>query len=236
VNRIILSLVLAGGVTGLVAAPPQGNVLTVDVRVSDRTGQPIGEAEVTLEGTSARDGSTGSTGVVTFRNVTPGPYRVRISRDGFVTLEKETVIEGSARVSVEAALSPASDRAIRLVGPAGPPNLVSIPDLAEDLLDNPSNVAERPIGCSGEQFSRVIMLRDRLPSAQRDDADETLYVIAGEASVTIGTLSQVATAGWLGIVPRGSSYAVVRRGRNPVILLSIVAGQPCSEAGSLSIR
>lgn len=238
VGSLLIALILAGGLApGAAQNSPQSDVLTVDVRVTDRTGRPLEEADVEFEGPSVREGRTDATGVMTFRNVTPGPYRIRVSHAGFLTLEKEVVIEGNARVSVEAALTAGEQgTSVYLAGPGGSPNLVSIPDLAESMLDDPATVVERTVGCAGGQRSRLILLRDTLPSVRHANADETLYVVAGEASVTIDTVSQAAAPGWLGTVPRGAVHSVVRRGRNPVILLSIVSGEPCEAAGMAPVR
>jgi hypothetical protein len=55
-----------------------------------------------------------------------------------------------------------------------------------------------------------------------------LYVVAGDALPGRQDALSV-TSGWFGIVPRGVEYSLTRKGRNPVVLLSIVAGRPCSD-------
>src|SRR5688572_6366409 len=81
-------------------------LVTFEVRVTDRTGTPIEGARVTAEGpTIGREGQTTSQGTVTFRNVAAGVYRFRVEREGFITLEKETVARVGTVASVEATLS-----------------------------------------------------------------------------------------------------------------------------------
>jgi hypothetical protein len=50
--------------------------------------------------------------------------------------------------------------------------------------------------------------------------------------LTLGSREQIITPGSFALVPRNTTYAVTRRGRNPTILLSVVAGEPCREPGS----
>jgi quercetin dioxygenase-like cupin family protein len=58
-----------------------------------------------------------------------------------------------------------------------------------------------------------------------------LYVVAGEAALKVGQeRAQRITSGWFSIIPRGTVHSLTRTGRNPVILLSMLGGQPCSSA------
>jgi mannose-6-phosphate isomerase-like protein (cupin superfamily) len=75
--------------------------------------------------------------------------------------------------------------------------------------------------------SQLLLIREGIQPTSRPDVDETLYLIAGEAVLTISGKDQTLTAGWFGLVPRGSTYQVTRKGRNPAILLSVIAGLPC---------
>jgi mannose-6-phosphate isomerase-like protein (cupin superfamily) len=61
-----------------------------------------------------------------------------------------------------------------------------------------------------------------------------LYVVAGEGTLLIPNHAPAAVApGSLSIVPRGTPHAIERRGRNPLIVLSMLSGVPCTaEAGA----
>jgi mannose-6-phosphate isomerase-like protein (cupin superfamily) len=107
-----------------------------------------------------------------------------------------------------------------------------MPDLAEKSLSGRDNVKVVPVGCSGLTSARLIVLRDSLPSASYVDADESLYLVAGEATMTIESKAQALTAGWFAMLPRGTNFEVVRKGRNPVIFLSLLNGRPCTEAAA----
>ena len=59
------------------------------------------------------------------------------------------------------------------------------------------------------------------------DADEVLYIVAGDATLKLGYRDQNIAPGWFAVVPRGMSHTVTKRGRNPVLILSAVSGPPC---------
>jgi mannose-6-phosphate isomerase-like protein (cupin superfamily) len=108
----------------------------------------------------------------------------------------------------------------------GQPKVVSIPDLAEKQLLGRNAPAELPLGCSGVAASRVIVVRDSVEETI-PDVDQMLYVVAGEATLKLGDSEQSITPGWFSIIPRGMRYSLVRKGRNPMIALSILAGPAC---------
>jgi mannose-6-phosphate isomerase-like protein (cupin superfamily) len=85
------------------------------------------------------------------------------------------------------------------------------------------------IGCSGVSAAQLIVVRDSIPLATHANRDEMLYVVAGEATLNLGQRAQSITPGWLSVVPRGTPYALTRKGRNPVVLLSFVGGQTCAD-------
>jgi mannose-6-phosphate isomerase-like protein (cupin superfamily) len=234
------------GVAPALSATQAAQGVAVEIRVTDRTGAPIEKATVMLEGgPSSRDGATSPQGSLTLRNVRAGTYRLHVERDGFVTLEKDVVVR-TARVTVEAALTPAPPPPEP--PPAPPPSppppapeppplvpgavaLVSVPEMAEEMLESREARTETLIGCSGATLARLIMLPETLAAHAHDDADETLYVVAGEATITIGERRQNISAGWFGVVPRTVSHTIALRGRNPPILLSTLSGPPCPAGG-----
>jgi carboxypeptidase family protein/cupin domain len=224
-------------------APSTG---TLEVKVVDRSGRPIGDAHVIVQGPTSRDETVDQTGTVTLKPMTPGTYRVRAEHEGFVALEKEVALRGAV-APTQAILSlsfappppepepkPASSPpppppppAAAPLGPLGEPRTLSIPDLAERSLSGKDPVKVFPIGCSGASLSRLIVLHDAIPSGANPDAEETLYLVAGEATLTLGGKEQAIAPGWFAIVPRGTNYALGKKGKNPAILLSTVNGRAC---------
>ena len=254
-TRTFLLIALMVGLSGTPQTPPPKPVDTkpapatqsapavrpgsIDLTVTSQTGALLSGASVRAEGPSSRQGSTGSDGDVILTNVAAGTYRCRIQRDGYITLEKELTVKAGARSAAEAVLSPAPPPPAPVAPPptpaAAPPALlpgspvtVSLVDqLADDLLKSKDAVAEHALGCSGATSAKLIRLRDGLPAHTHADADELLYVLAGDATLTIGGKDQVVAPGWLGIIPRGTSHAVARRGNKTLLVLSIQSGPAC---------
>ncbi len=56
-----------------------------------------------------------------------------------------------------------------------------------------------------------------------------LYVVAGEGTLKLGDVEHRVSPGWFSIVPHGTVQSVSRKGRNSVVLLSVLTGQPCSQ-------
>jgi mannose-6-phosphate isomerase-like protein (cupin superfamily) len=211
---------------------------TVEVRVTDRKGAPLASAHVIVVGISERDGYTSARGRVTFRNVTPGTYMLRAERDGFLTLEKEFVVAHRPS-SVVAALSRAGSTSRRAATASIPaaPRVVSIPDLADKQLRS-GGVSESPIGCSGAMTARLIQVSEPLGGQSHVDADEMLYVVAGDAVLKFDEQEQRVAPGSFTIIPRGTRYSLTRKSRNPAVLLSMLGGPACrqSPAGVVAAR
>jgi len=229
---------------------PAPTTATMEVRVVDRSGRPIEDAHVVVQGPTAHEDKADRNGSVTMKTMAPGNYRVRAEGEGFVALEREVVLKAAvAPTQVLLSLSaapvppppepkkepppppPPPPAPVATTGTPGEPRTLSIPDMAERSLNGKDPLKVFPIGCSGASQSRLIVLRDSIPKGTNKDADETLYVVAGEATLTLGdSKDQPITPGWFTIVPRGTSYALGRKGKNPAILLSTVSGRPCDSA------
>ena len=200
--------------------------------------------QVTAEGPLSRAGQTNAEGRVSLRTMTPGTYRVRAEGEGFVTLEKEVTLRAATPLNVEfalnaappaAAATPAAAPAAPTTAPAatndlepGEPRVVSLLDLTEKSLGGRDPLKTVAVGCSGLNRSQLLVVREATRPAARPDVDEALYLIAGEATLTLGGRDQAITPGWFSLVPRGTAYGIAKKGRNPAVLLSVVAGVPCS--------
>ncbi len=68
------------------------------------------------------------------------------------------------------------------------------------LRDTPT--VERELGCSGGSASRLIMTRENVTMHSHADADEMIYVVAGEATLTVADKDQPVQAG---MVLRGTA-------------------------------
>jgi mannose-6-phosphate isomerase-like protein (cupin superfamily) len=214
------------------------------VLVTDRQGKALEDVEVGVTGAAERDGKTDAEGSVSFRNMGAGTYRLRFEHPEFVTLEREVSMVAGRTLRTSAALNPAPSAppspkeeptappptpGPQLPPPGSqPPTYVSIPDVfeANPLGKNPSRTAI--VGCAGAATATLIQLRDPLTKHTHDDADEALYVVAGEGIVRIAGRDVPLTAGTLAMVPRTTSHTVTRQGTKVLVLLSILSGPPCT--------
>jgi len=218
---------------------------SIDLTVTSQTGALLSGATVRAEGLSSRQGATGSDGDLVLTNVAAGTYRCRIQRDGYLTLEKEVTVKVGARTAAEAVLSPApppppapapaspAPTASSALVPGLPVTVSLVDQLADDLLKSKESIAEHDLGCSGATAAKLIRLsKDGLPAHTHADADEMLYIMAGNATLTIGGKDQVIGPGWLGIVPRGTTHAILRTGNKALLVLSIQSGPACPNGAS----
>jgi mannose-6-phosphate isomerase-like protein (cupin superfamily) len=108
------------------------------------------------------------------------------------------------------------------------PAVVSIQSLAEKSLGGRDPVKTVAIGCSGASRAQLVVVRQTLDTNAHEDTDEMIYLVAGEATLTMpGRKDQALTPSWFSLVPRGTSYKVTQKGRNPAVLLTMVSGEPC---------
>ena len=215
---------------------------SVEIRVTDRSGSAIAGVAITAEGVALRDGTTDSRGVVVLRDLKAGLYRIRAEAEHFITLEREVTVRGVVppiQLSLSRAPEPppppieaaplpqATIAPPPVLGSPGEPRVVSVMDLAERSLGGRDAVKVVPVACSGTSNVRLILVRDLLPLASHREESQTLYMVSGEAALTIGDTVQALLPGWVGVVPRTVPYSLQRKGRNPAVLLSVTAGQPC---------
>lgn len=222
------------------AAPAATKPGTLVVSVTDESGSTISGATVAFRGPADRQAVSGATGVATVANAPAGTHRVRISRDGFLTLEKEVTIKAGARLSIDAVLSaapppppapkpePKPTPAAKAAGPVGQPAVHSVTDLADQMLRDKQPIVERDLGCSVATASKLVLVRENLAAHTHSDADEVLYLVAGEAVIKLGEKELQITPGVFVLVPRGTAHAVTKRGRNAPILLSVTSGPACA--------
>ena len=75
-----------------------------------------------------------------------------------------------------------------------------------------------------------MQLNQNQPERLHATAEVTYYVVAGEGAVRINDRETPLVASSFVSLPRGTSHSLVRRGRRPFILLSMLSGTPCEEA------
>jgi len=215
---------------------------TLTVEVTDPAGAAVPSVSVHVDGAVERSGRTGEDGVVRFTGLRSGAYRLRFEREGFVRLERDVTLS-TRQATVDVVLTPAPPPPAAPPAPpptttapaeaprsVGEPTALEVPAFVEQNLLGREPQKTSVVGCTGYATSRVLQVRDPLRDQRREDADETLYVVAGEADLNMAGRAGVIEAGTLVVVPRGTTYSLSRKGRNPVVLLSVVSGPPCPGA------
>ena len=82
----------------------------------------------------------------------------------------------------------------------------------------------------------MVQIRDPQAEHTHADADEILYVVAGEGAVKVKGASTAISAGSLAVLPRGTAHAIDRSGRNPLIVISVLSDQPCPKTGGRAVQ
>jgi mannose-6-phosphate isomerase-like protein (cupin superfamily) len=203
--------------------------------------------KVTVTGPVNQQATTGRDGTASLGTLRDGTYRLRFERDEFIPFEREVTIRGRQTEPLEVWLSPAPPppepppppppapapappppAPSRVAeAPTGPPVFVSIPAFLDKNYIGREPLKESVLGCLADSTTRLLQLHDGLAEHTHADLDEILYVVAGEGAVRVRSQSSTVAAGSLSIIPHGQPHAIERRGRNPLMLVSVLSGAPC---------
>ena len=213
--------------------PRGGRTATLAISVADPAGTPIPNVLVTLEGPASRTARTEG-GRIALEELPVGRYTLRFEQEGFVTLERELSATAGKPIDVKVTLRP-------LPAPQPPPApepprpavnarsaAFDLPDVIEKEFVGRAPARTTPLACGSEGSATLIQLNQPLTEQMHPEADEFLYVVAGEGSASLEGRKQKLSAGILVFVPRGTPHALAPTGRNPLIVLSTRAGEPCS--------
>ena len=212
----------------------------ITVTVTNMSGQPIEGVAVRSSGPVDRQVTTDPSGTVVLRSMAAGTYRLRFEHPDFIMLERE-VTHGARATNVNVALNMAPKPvappepppkveapAAPVLPPAGPPTFVSIPDFVEKNYVGGNPSLSSPVGCVPSASSKVVQLREPLAEHTHQNADELIYVVAGEGTHKIKGNDIPLEAGMFVTVPRGTPHSITRKGRNPIILLTTIT-EPCQQ-------
>jgi mannose-6-phosphate isomerase-like protein (cupin superfamily) len=216
------------------------------VFVTDQAGKPIPDVKTSVvDGPVDRSGTTDKDGVVRLSALKPGTFRLRFESKNYIAFEREIAVRAGQPVEVEVTLNAAPATAAPpppAQAPAPPlqPSPVSGDEsvgrahaqyladwIDQNLIGRNEPKKETVVGETKGAVASVLQVRDPVKDRSNADSDEFLYVIAGDGAVRVGGTTESVTAGWFIVVPRGTRYTVERRGRNPLIVLVVVApGKP----------
>lgn len=217
--------------------------------VTNATGTTLSAVRVEMTGPVTREGDTDGNGTVRFTGLRAGTYRARFRGDRVITFEREVVVRTGQTSEVDVALNPAEEKpapappppppspppppppAPAPVGPAGQPRTTSLVDLAEkEMIGRNQPRRETLVACSGNTRSTLVQITQEQSQRLYDGAESLLYVIAGDGSVRLSGRETALTPGSLVSIPRSVPYAVTKRGSRPLIMLSVLSGEPCEQA------
>ena len=221
-----------------------GATTTAMVFVTDNSGSPIEGVTVSVMGPVDREVESPASGPTRIPGLRAGTYRMRFTRDGFITFEKEFAWRaGTAAPEMSVTLNAAPEApppvapppaakpepaAAKLPPPGTPKTMPLIDFIEKNLISGKEPQKENLIGCSGVGQALLWQIRDPWTGRQHESADVTVYVIAGEGTLRLGDRDVSVTNGSFAVVPRGTTYGLMRRGRNPLIVLAVLSGAPCA--------
>ncbi len=211
--------------------------------VRDFSGALLEGVRVVINGPRTIDATTDPTGSVR-TTLADGSYRLHLERQGFIALERDVTIKAGRPAEIDVALTaapppppppeppppPPAAPTRPAAGPSGPPVIVSIPAFLEKNFIGRDPLKESVLACTPDVTTRLLQLHDALASHKHADLDEVLYVVAGDGMVRLQDRQTPIAAGSLTVIPRGVAHEIERRGKNPLILLSTLAGAPCHAA------
>jgi mannose-6-phosphate isomerase-like protein (cupin superfamily) len=245
VLALVGSPIILAAQTGAPRKPAAAPARTsLEILVTSRVGDPLADVAVTATGSVVRSGRTDEDGVLSFKNVPPGQYRLRMTRDGWISLERDVTVKGPPAMHIEVTMSPAETETAPAPSnppppvnpvpatPAPPaanvdPKTVFIPDFIDQNFLGRAPRKESVLACASTSKTTVLQLREPLGEHTHTTGDEHLYIVAGEAMHRVAGKETKIEAGSYSLVPRGVPHSLSRRGTNPIVLLSIETGQSC---------
>jgi quercetin dioxygenase-like cupin family protein len=213
------------------------------VQVTNLEGKTLPDVWVKASGPVDREGPTDSSGMVTFNNVTVGTYRLRFEHDKFTTLERDVTLAPGKPVRISVSLNAAPPPPPPPPKPEPPPapalalpptdgyqpSVVSVQAWIESNFVGRAPSKSRNAGCTGTTTSTMLQTNESIPEHAHGDADETIYVVAGEGTFKVpGRESPLAASSFVSI-PRGTPHTIARKGSRPLMFVSTLAGVPCTE-------
>ena len=223
------------------AAPAPVARTGIALTVTDAKGSPLEGIHVEISGSSTSSDQTNPVGQVNFPGLQAGTYRLRFTGDSVTAFEREVTLTAAKITNITITLNPAPPpKTIEKpapaaptpanVGPAGKPQLGSLTKLADRDRKTTEGRKETLLSCSGNTRNMMLVLTELQSERIYENAEATFYVVAGQGSAHIGTLESVIEPGSFIAVPRGTKYSLARQGKNPLVLLWTLSGEPCEQA------
>jgi len=171
----------------------------------------------------------------------PGTYRLRFEHPGFITFEKEISLAAGKPLRASASLSaapppppppkvePAAPPPVTSPGPPGnyQANVVNFESWIDSSFIGRAPSKRLASGCTASATTAMVQTNESIAERTRNDADETIYVVAGEGTLKMGGREHGLSASSLVTIPRGTTHSITRRGSRPLMFVSTLSGPPC---------
>jgi mannose-6-phosphate isomerase-like protein (cupin superfamily) len=233
---LVMMMVLAAGPDPQAQRRPRTGPVTFAIVVTDPAGAPIGGVSVKVEGPAKREAIT-EAGRIALENLPTGAYHFTFERDGFYVSEKDVNARGRAPIDVKVTMTP-RPKPVPALRPAPPPDEPPPAASGPVILDLPSVIEKNYVGraagktlslaCSAGGTSTLIQINQPIAEHTHADADEFIYVIAGEGTAHLGRRDERLRAGFLLVVPRRAPHSFSVNSKSPLVMLSTRAGEKCA--------
>ena len=188
-RKLALAVVLVGLAALPIAAQRGGTTgpAAFAVFVSDPSGAPITDVKVTVTGRAEKSGMTEG-GRIAFEELPVGKYHFTFEKDGYDPVEQDVTGRRGAPVDVKVTMTPAPK-------PVPPPPLptpeprpavnahvvvLDMPAFIEKNYVGKSSGQTTPMACGDGGSATLVQANDSIAEHTHADADEFIYVIAGE--------------------------------------------------------
>ena len=124
---------------------------------------------------------------------------------------------------------PEPEPVAKALPPPGDPKVTAVPlFLEKNFIGGREGRKDSPLGCTPTGTATLHQIREVWLNHAHEDADEWLYVVAGEGALRIGNNpDQRIQAGTFSLVPHSTTHALLPQGRNPLIVISVLSGPAC---------
>ena len=207
--------------------------VTFAVMVKDAAGTPITDVRVAVTGPVQRNSRTEG-GRTVFENLPAGDYTFRFEKNGYVPVEQQVTGRGAKPIPVEVTLE-AVPPPPKPVAPV--PVIVPRSDAKLVVLDMPAFIEKNyvgrsadkttPMACATGGSSTLIQINVAITEHTHTDADEFIYVIAGQGSARMGDRVEPLGPGVFMMIPRGVAHAFAVGSKKPLVFVSTRAGDKC---------
>ena len=218
-------------------AAPQSGPVTFIIVVEDPMGAPVGDVRVSLTGAVTRTTRT-ERGRTVFENLPSGEYQVRFERRGYVTVERDVTGRGSKPIEVKVTMEPETAPPVEPVAtPPPPPVAAPANDVKMVVLDMPAFIEKNyigraagkttPLGCATGGSSTLLQINEPLAEHSHDDADEFVYVIAGQGMAKLSGREEPLGPAVFLMIPRGMPHTITAGPKKPLVMMAVRAGDKC---------